>query len=575
MRFLKSLIILAILIFAVISFAEIAVKNNYKIAFLGDSITAHCNWQPTGYVNLVVAGLKANGIETTKINAGISGHKSNQMLSRLEKDVLSKNADVMFLSCGVNDVWHQDRNQGVMLDDYCKNVRQIIDTAQQKGVQVYLLAPTLISENFSGRNNQKLLAYVEALQKIATEKNCKFINLNSAMRAEIIMWKKRYKGLSGNLLTTDGVHMNILGNMFMAREILKGLNLNNEELRIAEQSWQNLSHNQGDIKLTAAQALILAELAFENRMGINDFISRTIKKEINNKMQSDKYLFFGDPFILLHNNKYYAYGTNHADGILVYESDDLKNGKLSDNGSNGFAFHKSDSGCEKWFWAPEVYPYGDKFLMYLTCNLRISCAVADSPTGKFVQVNKMPMYAEDKENRIDNSLFIDDDGKAYIYFNRWVQNASEVWGAELEKDLVTIKEDTLFHCITPQEKWETIRGRIAEGPFMLKHDGKYYITYSANSYKSPNYAIGYAVADNPKGPFVKAEENPILCQPLNFKGSGHHSFFTDKDGKLRIVFHVHRSNTEINPRYVVIGDVLFENGKMKIGDDFIVPREIK
>ena len=36
-----------------------------------------------------------------------------------------------------------------------------------------------------------------------------------------------------------------------------------------------------------------------------------------------------------------------------------------------------------------------------------------------------------------------------------------------------------------------------------------------------------------------------------------------------------RSNTEINPRYVVIGDVLFENGKMKIGDDFIVPREIK
>jgi beta-xylosidase len=310
-------------------------------------------------------------------------------------------------------------------------------------------------------------------------------------------------------------------------------------------------------------------------MGINDFINRTITQGVNNKMKNDKYLFFGDPFILLYDDKYYAYGTNHADGILVYESTDLKNWKLSDNGNNGFAFHKNDSSCEKWFWAPEVYSYGDKFLMYLTCKLRISCAIADSPTGKFIQVNKKPMYSDDKENRIDNSLFIDDDGKAYIYFNRWFQNASEVWGAELESDLVTIKEDTLFHCITPQEKWETISGRIAEGPFMLKHDGKYYITYSANSYESPDYAIGYAVADNPKGPFVKAEENPILCQPLNFKGSGHHSFFKDKEGKLRIVFHVHRSNTEINPRYVVIGEVLFENGKMKIGDDFIVPREIK
>ena len=47
--------------------------------------------------------------------AGISGHKSDQMLARLDKDVLSKKPQWMTLSCGVNDVWHGPR--GVPLDE--------------------------------------------------------------------------------------------------------------------------------------------------------------------------------------------------------------------------------------------------------------------------------------------------------------------------------------------------------------------------------------------------------------------------------------------------------------------------
>ena len=45
----------------------------------------------------------------------LAGHKSNDMLARLEADVLSKNPQWMTLSCGVNDVWHG--NKGVPLDD--------------------------------------------------------------------------------------------------------------------------------------------------------------------------------------------------------------------------------------------------------------------------------------------------------------------------------------------------------------------------------------------------------------------------------------------------------------------------
>ena len=66
--------------------AEMPVKNGDKIAFLGDSITAGGMNHSNGYCRLVIRGLAANGITAEPIGAGISGHKSNQMLARLDKD---------------------------------------------------------------------------------------------------------------------------------------------------------------------------------------------------------------------------------------------------------------------------------------------------------------------------------------------------------------------------------------------------------------------------------------------------------------------------------------------------------
>src|SRR5262249_54105723 len=60
--------------------AEIAVKSGEKIGFLGDSITAGGWSNPVGYVRLVIAGLAANGVNAEAVPAGISGHKSDQML---------------------------------------------------------------------------------------------------------------------------------------------------------------------------------------------------------------------------------------------------------------------------------------------------------------------------------------------------------------------------------------------------------------------------------------------------------------------------------------------------------------
>lgn len=79
--------------------------------------------------------------------------------------------------------------------------------------------------------------------------------------------------------------------------------------------------------------------------------------------------------------------------------------------------------------------------MYYSGDERICVAMSDSPLGPFRQVEKKPML---DEKAIDHTLFIDDDGKAYLFFVRF-NDGLNVWVAELEKDLVTLKEK---HCIT-------------------------------------------------------------------------------------------------------------------------------
>ncbi len=275
-----------------------------------------------------------------------------------------------------------------------------------------------------------------------------------------------------------------------------------------------------------------------------------------------------DPFILLHDNKYYAYGTYADDGIVVFVSDNLKTWKNA-----GLALKKDDVWGNYWFWAPEVYKIDDGFLMYYTSEEHICAAKAKSPLGPFVQEVKIPMLS--KEKAIDHTLFIDDNGKPWIFFVR-MENGLSIWCAELEKDLVTIKFDTVKRCIYPhQQSWEHQEGDVNEGGAVIKYDGKYYLTYSGNGYTSHNYGIGCAVADKPNGEWVKDERNPLYQKVGDLVGVGHHAFFKDKNGKLHIVFHAHKSRKEIHPRNMHITAVEIKDGKMFISPDFFTPQIVE
>lgn len=211
--------------------ADLPVKEGQKIAFLGDSITA-AGAKPGGYVDLAIKGLAANGIKVTAVPAGISGHKSNQMLARLQKDVLDKKPDWMTLSCGVNDVWHGA--EGVALEDYKANITKIVEQCQTENVKVMILTATMIREDQANDLNQKLVPYNDFLRTLAKEKNCLLADLNADMQAAVA---KANAGKGVNVLTRDGVHMNAEGNTMMATGVLKAFGLDEAQLATAQKAW--------------------------------------------------------------------------------------------------------------------------------------------------------------------------------------------------------------------------------------------------------------------------------------------------------------------------------------------------
>ena len=211
--------------------ADILVKSGEKVAFLGDSITQGGWSSSKGYVKLVAAGLKANGVDIEVIPAGISGHKSNDMLKRLDKDVLEKKPQWMTLSCGVNDVWHGAK--GVPLEDYKKNIREIMEKAAAANVKVVMLTATVIHENLDSPENQKLEAYNAFLRDLAKEKNLPTADLNA-------MFQERIKAANTpdkKILTSDGVHMNPEGDRVMAEGVLKAFGLDEAQIKKAKEAW--------------------------------------------------------------------------------------------------------------------------------------------------------------------------------------------------------------------------------------------------------------------------------------------------------------------------------------------------
>jgi len=259
----------------------IAIKSGEKIAFLGDSITQQGSSSPAGYVRLVIRGWETNGVAATPIPAGISGHKSNDMLKRLDRDVLSQQPDWMTLSCGVNDVWHGEK--GVPLAEYKINITAIVDKAQAAGIKVMILTATMIGEDQNLPNNQKLIAYNDFLRSLAQEKNCLLADLNADMQTAVAAGKKTAP--HGELTApVDGVHMNALGNQVMAASILRAFGLSPAQVEKTRESWSDIPATMqlaGKVGLSMRQYNQLRLVAAQQNRSVADLLNAELHKSVD------------------------------------------------------------------------------------------------------------------------------------------------------------------------------------------------------------------------------------------------------------------------------------------------------
>jgi lysophospholipase L1-like esterase len=189
-----------------------------KIIFFGDSIT-QAGVQPGGYVDLIKKALDPTKYEV--IGAGIGGNKVYDLFFRMEDDVLIKKPDLVVIYIGVNDVWHKATSKtGTDFDKFSKFYQGLITKIQNNGAKVVLCTPAVIGEKKDGGNEMDadLDKYSGAIRELATKNKLPLCDLRTIF--------KEYDAVNNpdnkdkGILTSDGVHLNALGNQTLADKLL-------------------------------------------------------------------------------------------------------------------------------------------------------------------------------------------------------------------------------------------------------------------------------------------------------------------------------------------------------------------
>ena len=198
-----------------------------RVVFFGDSIT-QAAVEANGYIAVLqnTLGKQRKGGAYELIGAGISGNKVPDLQARLEKDVLARKPDLVFIYIGINDVWHfehpccKDNGGGTPKAVFETGLLDIIAQLKATGAKVVLCTPTVIGEARPGTNPQdKMLnEYAAISRRVATQTGSKLCDLRVSFQD--YLRKNNKKNLDKNILTTDGVHLNHAGNQLVAKQML-------------------------------------------------------------------------------------------------------------------------------------------------------------------------------------------------------------------------------------------------------------------------------------------------------------------------------------------------------------------
>jgi beta-xylosidase len=262
---------------------------------------------------------------------------------------------------------------------------------------------------------------------------------------------------------------------------------------------------------------------------------------------------FADPFVLRHEDWFYAYGTNEeedaAQAFEVLRSRDLVSWRSLGRSLVGIERTSRD------YWAPEVAYADGRFHLYYSVGVddtghRIRVASADHPTGPFVETGRV--LTPNERFAIDAHPFRDDDGSWYLFYARDRLEGDRI-GTSLAVDRMVAMDRLAGEpvpVLSASADWQLYQsgremyGQVVdwytlEGPFVVKRLGRYWCFYSGGAWTGSGYGVSYAVADSPLGPWHEPAEGPALMRTREgaAHGPGHNSVITAPNGDDYIVYH--------------------------------------
>ncbi len=296
-----------------------------------------------------------------------------------------------------------------------------------------------------------------------------------------------------------------------------------------------------------------------------------------------------DPQVYEEEGTYYIVGTDDSSSckyIPCYYTTDFVNYQKKNIYNPGSFSGGWERKSDPLIYAPEMYKVGDKYYLYYSAvesstNRRCNSVVwSDTPLGPYQPIVigdtdglHNPLFKYDETSAVlDSTLFVDDDGQMYMYYS-WSTFEQRIFGVKLSspyqadwstRKLIVEAGKVNNEATEKTMLWEFAYrdgyNAIAEGPFMLKSKGKYYMTYSINGCWNKYYDVCYAVSDSPLGLFEKPYQdgdyysNLLLGVPCSNKegdvvfdqwsgfasGTGHHCFFKIGE-QIMIGYHAHKN----------------------------------
>jgi len=268
---------------------------------------------------------------------------------------------------------------------------------------------------------------------------------------------------------------------------------------------------------------------------------------------------FPDPFVMQVDGVYYAFGTDMVPGarrvIGLCRSDDLVSWEPMEPALERPPLPPEES---DQFWAPEVAESDGRFFLYYSTGRqdtrhRIRVAASATPMGPYRDLGRV--LTPDEPFAIDPHPFRDDDGRWYLYYARDFLDGERAGTALVVDRLIGMQElaGSPRTVLRASADWQIFRRarpmyggvydwHTLEGPFVRRHEGRYYCLYSGGAWEEANYGVSYAVADSPLGPFtepVSVGDGPALLRtvPGRVIGPGHCSVTVGPDGGDWIVYH--------------------------------------